>query len=353
MVGPGLGVCRVQGLAVMRVLLHLDDDPIHDPHRLERVLASRRFGRQHHCVRAHRRSRLRRPRPRPGSASAPRSCSPASASRRSPACPPPGRRAGSGAGSSAPSPAPSRRRGRRAPPSPRRSGDDLVEPLDRRRLLELGHQRHRTAREFAHLVDVLRPLHEGQRRPNRRRAPARRRDRGGPSRSGPRPAARRRARSRPCARTASRRPPRAVRRDRRPASDLSRILPSSSSSCAAGRQAAKISGCGRGTRAALPGAGSRSSRNAGPDCSWTAARRRACRRAAWGPAGRPARRSAARPPARWPDDLVARAVLLVAAMAEIEAKHVRPGLEQSGDHLRAWSSRDRAWRQSWLGAVVA
>ena len=42
--------------------------------------------------------------------------------------------------------------------------DDLLEPLDRGRLLQLGHDRP-ARRRGAHLVHVLRPLHEGERDP--------------------------------------------------------------------------------------------------------------------------------------------------------------------------------------------
>ena len=135
--------------------------------------------------------------------------------------------------------------------------------------------------------------------PSRRPARGRRRDRPGPSRSGPRPATRRQPRSPPCGPTAGR-PTRPARWRVAPAfSTSSRILPSSSSSCTPGARAAKISGCGNGTRSASPGAWSRSNRRRWPSASRIGPAP-AGRRAAWGPADRPEPRSAARPPARRP-----------------------------------------------------
>jgi hypothetical protein len=46
-----------------------------------------------------------------------------------------------------------------------RAGHDLLEPPDRRRLLELGHDRRPAAGERPDLVHVLRPLDEGERHP--------------------------------------------------------------------------------------------------------------------------------------------------------------------------------------------
>ena len=242
--------------AVVRVALDLGDDAVHHPHRLDRVAAGGRTRPTASPRRRPRRPRSPRPRPRRGSASAPRSCSPASASRRSPAC----RR---------------RRQARRmrrwmvgtcsggisTPRSPRATitaserADDLVQPLDRRRLLELGHDASPAGDELADLVQVLRPLDERQRHPVD--PELEREGEVGPVLLGQRRDRQYRARrrSRPCGRTAC--PPtdhaRVGEVRRRPSSTSSRTLPSSSSSCTPGASAANTSGCGSGTRSGSPG----------------------------------------------------------------------------------------------------
>ena len=69
--------------------------------------------------------------------------------------------------------------------------DDLLQPLDRRRLLELDQHRGAPADQPARLGDVLRPLHEGQRDPVDAEIEREAQVVRGPSRSGATAAARR------------------------------------------------------------------------------------------------------------------------------------------------------------------
>ena len=157
---------------------HAADDAVHDRDRLDRIVAGARSRPRASPRRRRHRPRSRRRRPRPGSASAHGSSIPASASRRSPACRR-ARQAGmicfctggtSSGGISTP-------RSPRATMMPSRQLDDLVEMLDRRRLLELGHDAGAAGHELARLGDVLRRAARRRAPPSRRRASARRRGR--------------------------------------------------------------------------------------------------------------------------------------------------------------------------------
>ena len=116
-------------------------------------------------------------------------------------------------------------------------------------------------------------------------------------------------------------------------------MPSSSSRFDPGLSAAKISGCGRYARVASPGLSVRSSRNAEPAASVT------------GPVGE--RADAKLRPLQVgqhadratdlaldvADLLQPFAVLLVRAVAEIQAKHVDAGEEQRADHVLGRAGR--------------
>ena len=141
--------------------------------------------------------------------------------------------------------------------------------------------------------------------------------------------------------------PRSRRNRRRNRSILSRILPSSSRSSVPGFMAAKISGCGSAARCRSPGVGSRSRRNASPAAT-RPIRRRNRRAGASDPAGRsgcrsgPVRRSASRSP----DLRGGRQRLVVAAMAEVQPEHVDSGIEQRPQPLGGWRWPDLRSRRS-------
>ena len=183
----------------------------------------------------------------------------------------------------------------------------------------------------ARLGDVLRPLHERQRRSSRRRAPARtrgrarsfvgqRRDRQHDVRHVDALAVRQRRRRRPpsvsaksCA-AASRRAAAACRRR--------------AAASAPGSSAAKISGCGRRTRSRRRASGRGRAGTAGPSAAATRPSANVPTRS-FGPC-----RSASMPIGR-PASLLdradqrrARAVVLVRAVAEIEPEHIGAGVEQ-------------------------
>ena len=133
----------------------------------------------------------------------------------------------------------------------------------------------------------------------------------------------------------------------------SRTLPSSSSSSVPGCSASKISGCGSGARLVSPGVVSRSRRK------WHAGGEL---RLAAGEIAEPQLRplqigeDADRPSGLGfdrADLLEPRAVLVVRAVAEIEAEHIDPGVEQRAQPLARSSSPGRASRRSWRCASGA
>ena len=229
-------------------------------------------------------------------------------------------------------------------------GDDLVQPLDRRGLLQLGDDAGAVADPFAGLDDVLGPLHEGQRDPvgaQRQRRVQVAQVLGVSAEIGS---------TTPGTLTPLRsdsRPPTSTRVSALVASQAStrrRRRPSSSSSSAPGASAAKISG-GAGRRA-------RRCRGAGPGPGGSAGR------AAIAPA--PARR---RPRAAWAlqvghhadgaaglgldlaQDGHADRVILGAAVAEVQPEHVHAGMEQAAEGIAVAAGRTQ--RGDDLGAAVA
>ena len=173
--------------------------------------------------------------------------------------------------------------------------DDLVEPLDRRGLLDLGHARRRGRRSgvAASAMSSGRCTKDSaiQSAPSVEREV---RGRGGPSRSAPRAAARTPGRLTPL-----RSDERAAGHDRGLGEIGAARLDLAAASCrrrAAGRCRPRVpantSGWGR-ARGRSPGARSRSRRKGSPAASLIG-RPRTRRRGSWGPAGRPGCRSAGR-----------------------------------------------------------
>ena len=296
-VGDGRRRLRMGGVgrrAVIGVAFHLRDDPVHHPHRLQRVAAGSRFRREHDGVGALVHGGRHVGGLGPGG----------------------GRRLDhgfqhlgrdhhrlAGAPAGAQHPALDRRHlfGRHLDAEIAARDHhgvgavhDLFEPVDGGRFFELRHDRGLAAHQLAQFVHVLRTLDERQGHPvdaeferegqvaavlfGQRRNRQDRADDADALALG----------NAPCRPGRGRWPT-----PLRPARPRSRTLPSSTSRWTPGDRAAKISGCGSGTRSRLPGVGSRSRRMLCPSSS-TNGPRPSCRAAASAPAGRPGRRSGGR-----------------------------------------------------------
>ena len=134
---------------------------------------------------------------------------------------------------------------------------------------------------------------------------------------------------------------------------FSRSLPSSSSSVWPARRAARISGCGRCTRVASPGAGSSSSVKVCAVARASPRRRRTCRRAASVPAGRPGCRSAGR--ARSSTARIARDQLAHRGRATVWLMLMRNTSAPASNScaIIAWSDGGGTERRDDLGAAQA
>ena len=226
--------------------------------------------------------------------------------------------------------------------------DDLVEMLDGLRLLELGHDGGASRHQ---LLRARRCRGRAARRtapPSRRPATGRSRDPCGPSASSATAAGSRLGTFTP------------LRSLIVPATSTttsmvlascatmrSRTLPSSISRRPPGSAALKISGWGRGMRLAVPGAGSRSKRSFWPTVNSIGPLAKApsrslgpCRsmRIATGCLNCFSRARSLFDPL---------AVVVMHAVAEVEAEHVGAGLEQGAQRARCWPMPAPGWRRSW------
>ena len=246
--------------------------------------------------------------------------------------------------------------------------DDLLEPLDRRRLLDLGEQRRLAADQPARLGHDPRAAGRTTARSSRRPARPRRRGRCGPSRSAPPSAAPRRGRSGPCCSTACRRPrPWSSIRSASCSITRSTSLPSSSSRRAPGfdrreNLAVRQLDAGRVARRRVAVEHEGAAGLRARPC-----RRRTCRRAASGPADRRGSSSAGRAPSRARGSpAITGDLRLLVAVAHVDAERVGARLEQRGDHLGrvargaerredadlARAGRDRPWSSGRLPRLV-
>ena len=148
-------------------------------------------------------------------------------------------------------------------------GDDLVQPLDRRGLLQLGDDAGAVADPFAGLDDVLGPLHEATARSSRRPAPAPCPGRAGPGRErGDRQHHARHVDALAFGQPSAHQHP-GIRAGRVAGVDAQAQAAVVQQQLGAGRQRGEDLGWGRQTRSALPGRGSRSRRKRWPGCNCT------------------------------------------------------------------------------------
>ena len=228
-------------------------------------------------------------------------------------------------------------------------GDDLVQPLDRRGLLQLGDDAGAVADPFAGLDDVLGRCTKDSAIQSAPSASAVSRSRRSWRERGDRQHHARHVDALAFGQPSAHQHP-GIRAGRVAGVDAQAQAAVVQQQLGAGRQRGEDLG-GRQTRSALPGRGSRSRRKRWPGCNCTGPCAKAPTRSL-GLAGRPSRRwgGRSRPRSRAQDGHADR-VILGAAVAEVQPEHVHAGMEQAAEGIAVAAGRTQ--RGDDLGAAVA